>query len=277
MKMVMKKFEMLNIICNNCSLTAKEVLVAHYFVYKSNKSGTCYPAVDTIAKHCGVSERSVQRATKKLQERGYITISKRDINGRQTSNEYKLIIAQSLTAKDENDILEIESEKVLVQIPVISLEEFLMTEDNNEIKQNDIISNQEDVLTLILGESIDECVNGATDLNSLVCTKKIIVSYSDEERHAKGRILNRYIIIVRVQAVEWLILRLKTINDYNMIYVNIYRILLIETERYYKLILYFYNIHSSRFFYAQFRGVTMTPKLYNKRYRYGKESIINIL
>lgn len=90
--MAMKKFQVLNIICNSCELTAKEKLVAQYFVYKSNQAGICYPSVNTIAKQCGASERTIQRATKKLQEKGYIVINKRSINGRQTSNEYVLVV-----------------------------------------------------------------------------------------------------------------------------------------------------------------------------------------
>lgn len=90
--MAMKKFQMLNIICDSCELTAKEKLVAQYFVYKSNQAGVCYPSVNTIAKQCGASERTIQRATKKLQQKGYIVINKRSINGKQTSNEYVLVV-----------------------------------------------------------------------------------------------------------------------------------------------------------------------------------------
>ncbi len=88
--MAMKKFKMLNLICESCTLTSKEKLVAQYFIYKSNKKGECYPSVETIANHCGVSERTVQRATKKLQEKDYISIEIRYCKGRQSSNEYKL-------------------------------------------------------------------------------------------------------------------------------------------------------------------------------------------
>ncbi len=88
--MAMKKFKMLNLICDNCALSSKEKLIAQYFIYKSNKSGECYPSVETISKHCGVSVRTVQRATKKLQERNYITIDKRYYKGRQSSNQYSL-------------------------------------------------------------------------------------------------------------------------------------------------------------------------------------------
>lgn len=88
--MGMKKFKMLNYICASCELSSKEKLVAQYFIYKSNKSGECYPAVNSIARNCGVSERTIQRATKKLQQEGFITIEHRYVEGKQTSNLYKI-------------------------------------------------------------------------------------------------------------------------------------------------------------------------------------------
>lgn len=99
----MKKFEMLNIIYQDCKLTAKEKLVAQYFVYKTNKAGACYPCVDTIAEQCSVSRRTVQRATKKLEEKGYIIKEKRFKLGRQTSNLYSfntLLIAELQREKE---------------------------------------------------------------------------------------------------------------------------------------------------------------------------------
>ena len=102
--MQMNKFELLNIIHSTCELTSKEVLVAQYFVYKSNKQGECYPSVETIAAHCGVSERTVQRATKKLQEKNYITIEKRYVNGKQSSNMYQ-INASLLQEKRKKSII----------------------------------------------------------------------------------------------------------------------------------------------------------------------------
>ncbi|WOO35797.1 helix-turn-helix domain-containing protein [Anaerocolumna sp. AGMB13020] len=98
--MAMKKFKILNLICENCDLSSKEKLVAQYFVYKSNKSGECYPSVETISKHCGVSVRTVQRATKKLQEKNFITIDKRYYKGRQSSNQYTLNTDIEIKNKD---------------------------------------------------------------------------------------------------------------------------------------------------------------------------------
>lgn len=130
----MKKFEMLNIICsNNSELTAKEKLVAHYFVYKSNRSGACYPAVQTIAEQCGVSRRTIQRATKKLQERGYINIEKRYNMGKQTSNLYAFNILLLEEIKREKEAVreeEEQEEKVSGKMESIELDELFQKEDN---------------------------------------------------------------------------------------------------------------------------------------------------
>lgn len=135
----MKKFKMLNLICDSCELTSKEKLVAHYFIYKSNKKGECYPAVSTIASKCGVSERTIQRATKKLQEEGFITIVKRFFEGKQTSNEYKLntLLIDGLERNNdiEEDMEQVRSQddREDIEIPFTNFEEELsyFEESNN--------------------------------------------------------------------------------------------------------------------------------------------------
>lgn len=120
--MAVKKFKMLNLICENCTLTSKEKLVAQYFVYKSNKAGECYPSVATISKHCGVSQRTVQRATKKLQEKNYIIIEKRYYKGRQSSNQYSLNTAISLDYNEEvTDNNEIGNMEVLTLTDILGI------------------------------------------------------------------------------------------------------------------------------------------------------------
>lgn len=129
----MKKFEILKRIYENCSLTSKEILVAQYFVYKSDKKGSCYPSVTTIAYECGVSERTVQRATGKLRERGYLSIEKRVVNGRQTSNEYRITTdmpeddpLSDNGAVQNKDVIEDKNKSMVV----ISLEELIYGEES---------------------------------------------------------------------------------------------------------------------------------------------------
>lgn len=141
---MLKKFEMLNTIYENCSLSAKEILVAQYFVYKSNTQGRCYPSVHTIADECSVSERTVQRATKKLQEKGYIVITKRMLHGKQSSNEYKIIenpCVEELEpsgAEIKEEVQEIED---TVEMTVISLEDILGVSSATGWEKNNIEAN----------------------------------------------------------------------------------------------------------------------------------------
>lgn len=139
--MSMKKFKMLNIICESCELSGKEKQVAHYFVYKSNKVGSCYPSVKTIAEHCGVSERTVQRATKVLDEKEYIRVIPRYVKGRQSSNVYQL---NTLLIEQYERDKEIEKEnknmppdkKETIQYKEISIDE--MIEEFSKIKEASI-------------------------------------------------------------------------------------------------------------------------------------------
>jgi DNA-binding transcriptional regulator YhcF (GntR family) len=139
---MLKKFEILNTIYDNCSLSAKEILVAQYFVYKSNTQGRCYPSVHTIAEECCVSERTVQRATKKLQEKGYINIIKRMLNGKQSSNEYK-IIENSVMDEEELCRSEIKDEILengnTVEMTVISLDDILEVSSDIEWENRHIV------------------------------------------------------------------------------------------------------------------------------------------
>lgn len=127
----MKKFEMLNLICKDCELTAKEKLVAQYFVYKSNSTGACYPCVATIAEECGVSRRTVQRATKKLCEIGYIIIEKRFKFGRQESNLYSFntLLLSEIQHEKEVEQDKVDSISIQEEMEIIEFEELLQRKE----------------------------------------------------------------------------------------------------------------------------------------------------
>lgn len=168
LNMTMQKFKMLNLICENCTLTSKEKLVAQYFVYKSNKTGECYPSVETISKHCGVSQRTVQRATKKLQEKNYIFIDKRYYKGRQSSNQYSLNTTMSL--ENDREIQEanvIESEKK-EEIEVITLIDILSVNDTIEIRAEDeIIEDNQELESNEFGYIVDVEINLVTQKKAI--------------------------------------------------------------------------------------------------------------
>ncbi|BCN29549.1 helix-turn-helix domain-containing protein [Anaeromicropila herbilytica] len=193
--MSMKKFKMLNIICASCDLSSKEKLVAQYFIYKSNKSGECYPSVYTIARACGASERTIQRATKKLQEKGFISIIERYVEGKQTSNQYclnTLLIAELEREKEvekENKAI-VEKESKFEDV-VIEYEDLFEVEEEKEIDdeylKNCSTSNSSNVDNLvdkvvdIKGESDYEDVE-VTDYDLLdnEITKILIIESNEE-------------------------------------------------------------------------------------------------
>lgn len=75
------------------SLPARAKTVMFYLVNRSNKELTCFPAIPTMARETGLSERTVQRALKELCEEGYIVKSPRyRENGGQSSNLYELLV-----------------------------------------------------------------------------------------------------------------------------------------------------------------------------------------
>ena len=55
-----------------------------------DRTNACFPAVATIAKIAGLSERQVQKNLQALQTKGLIRVSSRSVEGRQRSNHYTL-------------------------------------------------------------------------------------------------------------------------------------------------------------------------------------------
>jgi len=73
-------------------LPGRAKTVMFYLVNRSSRELTCFPAIPTIARETGLSERTVQRALKELCEEGYISKRLRfRKNGGQSSNCYVLI------------------------------------------------------------------------------------------------------------------------------------------------------------------------------------------
>jgi DNA-binding transcriptional regulator YhcF (GntR family) len=248
----MKKFEMLNIICNNCNLTSKEKLVAHYFVYRSNQVGICYPAVNTIANHCGVSERTIQRATKKLQERGYIIISKRDIKGRQTSNEYKLILDPNKIAS----VSEIEMVDTPVcdskeeQMNVVLLEDILMTNADQSINNFDIDSPLIEVSCTAVMIKVEESSSLIMeDLKSIVMTEDTsqnMISTNEYVQDIIDSVRTSYVSIIKIIKIIWVYDRICYIYKSSNIILKISKIApgaVIEE----KLVFYRYVLQCIRF------------------------------
>jgi len=87
------------------SLPGRAKTVMFYLVNRSSRELTCFPAIPTIARETGLSERTVQRALKELCEEGYIVKTPRyRKNGSQSSNLYLLVVKNDNQA--DNSALE---------------------------------------------------------------------------------------------------------------------------------------------------------------------------
>lgn len=83
------------------SLPSRAKTVMFYLVNRSNKELTCFPAIPTIARETGLSERTVQRTLKELMELGFVKKESRyRDNGGQSSNLYTLLIGEENDEKD---------------------------------------------------------------------------------------------------------------------------------------------------------------------------------
>ena len=74
------------------SLKARDLAVYCYLMYCADRvTFDCYPARKTIAKACEMSPPTVDEATKVLEEKGLINVSRRyDLNGNRTSHMYTI-------------------------------------------------------------------------------------------------------------------------------------------------------------------------------------------
>ncbi|SES65533.1 helix-turn-helix domain-containing protein [[Clostridium] polysaccharolyticum] len=191
----MRKFEMLNVICKDCELTAKEKLVAQYFVYKSNKSGACYPCVNKIAEDCSVSRRTVQRATKKLAEKEYIIKEERFKFGKQTSNLYTFntLLFENIMQREKEIELESRQEKAnstVVAMEVIELEELLNIENTDTIIEAD----QESI------DLDDLIMSGTQEEDSIECAQEEVPFKEPNQEQ-----INKEEIFFSVSLLAWFI------------------------------------------------------------------------
>lgn len=63
--------------------------------YASNKDGDCYPSIGTLADDTGMSKDSVIRAIKELEDAGLLSVNRRQVEGVNLPNSYRLNLAAS--------------------------------------------------------------------------------------------------------------------------------------------------------------------------------------
>ncbi len=70
-------------------LPHRAITVYMYLKDRSDKNGTCWPGIKTIAKDLGLSRSTVKRALHDLTDKGYLVKEERHrSNGSRTSNLY---------------------------------------------------------------------------------------------------------------------------------------------------------------------------------------------
>lgn len=86
------------------SISCKAKQVYTYLAHRSNRENTCFPGLKRIAKECGMSLSSVQRALNELVSEGLLKkLARYRYDGSQTTNLYVLIeeIEEKAMAKEE--------------------------------------------------------------------------------------------------------------------------------------------------------------------------------
>ena len=76
--------------------------------YVNEKTGDCYPSVDTIARKCGMSERHVTRALKRLCDSGWLERTRRPNNSNVYAplyNALNRILDEMIVAKERKAIV----------------------------------------------------------------------------------------------------------------------------------------------------------------------------
>lgn len=96
----MNKGDLMNQVYQS-ELTKRATLVMFYLINRADKEMTCFPGIKTIARECGISSRTVQRALNDLEEAGFVKKESRyHEQGGQRSNLYVLVLEEK---KEEPD------------------------------------------------------------------------------------------------------------------------------------------------------------------------------
>ena len=90
----MNQYEMKQIAYKS-TLKSRALQVLVYLIDRSNKEGTCYPAISTMSQELHISVSTVKRALKELTVSGFVKKESRfrEKNNGQTSNLYILCFA----------------------------------------------------------------------------------------------------------------------------------------------------------------------------------------
>ena len=100
----MNQYEMKQIAYKS-TLKSRALQVLVYLIDRSNKEGTCYPAISTMSQELHISVSTVKRALKELTVSGFVKKESRfrEKNNGQTSNLYILCFAGISKSKELNE------------------------------------------------------------------------------------------------------------------------------------------------------------------------------
>lgn len=104
---IQNTFNIVENILSDDKIKTSDVSVLFALISHMGTKGYCYPAVTTLAKETGYSERSVQLSTNRLEYLGYISKVYRKGYRRQYSNYYCLNIQENVLHKKDGKIKEI--------------------------------------------------------------------------------------------------------------------------------------------------------------------------
>ncbi|WP_373265944.1 helix-turn-helix domain-containing protein [Hungatella hathewayi] len=123
----MDKYEMKQKVYQS-TLKSRALQVLTYLIDRSNKEGTCFPAIATMSRDLHISVSTVKRSLRELTESGFVKKESRfrEKNNGQTSNLYILCFFEENRALVEDKAEEKENddfEKVIPQAHIVIQEE----------------------------------------------------------------------------------------------------------------------------------------------------------
>ena len=105
---------------------------------RMDKKGYCYPAVNTMEDETGYCERTIQRQTNKLAEKGYIVKAEQKAMGKQFTNRYYLTPEDKRDFLfNDNDIKEVVRKNSVFQ-DFLKMEEVIVTFSISKYENNKI-------------------------------------------------------------------------------------------------------------------------------------------
>lgn len=110
----MNQYEMKQIAYQS-TLKSRALQVLVYLIDRSNKEGTCFPAISTMSRELHISVSTVKRALRELTESGFVKKESRfrEKNNGQTSNLYILCFLEKQEEKTGTELKRVEEKKTV--------------------------------------------------------------------------------------------------------------------------------------------------------------------